>query len=240
LAAWFISDLHLTPTREDVVGAFALFMHEVPQPGDALYVLGDLFDAWVGDDDVADPFNARIVERFAACGKRGVAQFLITGNRDFLLGPRFCEAAQMRLLNEPVTIDIHGMRTVMLHGDTLCTGDTAYQAWRTQARSDAWQREFLAKPLDERRAFAVQARAKSEAEKATKPEAIMDAERDAITALFDSSGAARMIHGHTHRPARHDYVLFGRQAKRWVLPAWDEHAGALRVDERGGELIYFD
>jgi UDP-2,3-diacylglucosamine hydrolase len=240
MAAYFISDLHLSPDREDVGGALQLFLREVPQAGDALYILGDLFDYWAGDDDAADPFNGRVLDAIAAVGTRGVAVYFMHGNRDFLAGAGFAERARLQLLPDPTLLDLHGMRTVLLHGDTLCTDDTGYQAFRRQVRAPTWQQAFLAKPLAERRAQILALRQQSETEKAVKPAQIMDVNEDAVRQALTDTGALRMIHGHTHRPARHDYVMHGLPRKRWVLPAWDQHAGYLRVDARGGELIYID
>ena len=240
MAALFISDLHLGPDRLDVAGAFQLFLHEIPRPGDTLYILGDLFDYWAGDDDGADVFNTRMLGAIAACSARGVGSYFIHGNRDFLAGAGFAEQARLNLLPDPYVFDLHGARTVLLHGDTLCTDDLEYQQFRRMVRAPGWQSAFLARPLAARRADILAMRQKSETEKAVKPAQIMDVNEDAVRQSLASTGATRMIHGHTHRPARHDYVMDGSARQRWVLPAWDQHAGYLRVDERGTELIYID
>ena len=240
MTALFISDLHLTPDRPAVTQALRRFLRLVPDRGDSLYVLGDLFEYWAGDDDLDAPEHRLVVDALAACATRGIALYWIAGNRDFLVGNAFTTAARMTPLIEPFAFDLQGERTLLLHGDTLCTDDRAYQAFRSEVRSVRWQREFLARPLAERRAEIEALRAKSEREKTTKAAAIMDVNAGAVSRAFADSGAVRMIHGHTHRPARHDYVLFGHPACRWVLPAWDDTPGYLRVDADGAALIDFN
>lgn len=240
MTALFISDLHLAPARPVVTAALRHFLATVPMAGDALYVLGDLFDYWAGDDDIEAPLHREVVRAFAATAAASVAVYWIPGNRDFLAGDALAEAARFNTLPDPYTFDLHGMRTVLLHGDTLCSDDRAYQAFRAEVRSCRWREQFLARPLDARRIEIEALRARSEREKSLKPAALMDVNRDAVAQLFGQTGAIRMIHGHTHRPGRHDYVMFGRQTERWVLPVWDDQPGYLRVDEGGGALINLD
>jgi UDP-2,3-diacylglucosamine hydrolase len=239
MTAFVISDLHLTPARVQPLRVFERFLDTLPAPGDSLYVLGDLFEYWAGDDDLDAPFNRHVVDRLAACASRGTALYWIPGNRDFLASEAFAEAARVLPLAEPFTFDLHGVRTSMLHGDTLCTDDRTYQAFRVEARSERWRREFLARPLTARRADIETMRERSEREKATKSAAIMDVNDAAVARLFTDSGASRLIHGHTHRPGRHDYVMLGRQVTRWVLPAWEDGPGGLRIDGHGAALIDF-
>ncbi len=240
MAAYFISDLHLTPARSAVNQLFVDFTARVPESGDTLYVLGDLFDYWAGDDDLDTPLGRSAAAALAAVATRGVGLYFLPGNRDFLIGAAFCEAARLTLLADNTAFDLHGARTVLLHGDTLCTDDRAYQQFRATVRSREWRDAFLARPAPERRSEIEALRAKSETEKAAKPDAIMDVNAVAVQTLFRESNAARMIHGHTHRPAAHDYLMFGRAGVRWVLPAWDQRAGYLRVDERGDVLTYLE
>jgi len=240
MTALFISDLHLTPARADITGAFELFLHEIPRPGDTLYVLGDLFEYWAGDDDVSAPFNARVCDALAKTAAGGVGLFFMHGNRDFLAGEGFADRARVSLLPDPYVFDLHGMRTVLMHGDTLCTDDTEYQKFRAVVRDAAWRNAFLARPLAARHAEIERLREKSETEKAGKSLEIMDVNEDAVRKVLLETGATRMIHGHTHRPGRHDYVMGGSARKRWVLPAWDQHAGYLRADSGGGALIQID
>lgn len=240
MAALFISDLHLSPRREDVTGALQLFLHEIPKSGDALYVLGDLFDYWLGDDDSGSLFNQRVTAAFAANAGRGVAQYFIHGNRDVLIRDAFAERARFTLLPDPYVFSLYGVPTVLMHGDTLCTDDRDYQAFRSAIHAPGWIDAFLARPLEERKAEIVRLRQMSEGEKAVKAENIMDVNEDAVRKVLTDTAAMRMVHGHTHRPACHDYVMHGQQKKRWVLPAWDQHAGYLRINEQGAELIYID
>ena len=240
MAAYFISDLHLTPDRDAPNQAFLAFTATVPGSGDALYVLGDLFEYWAGDDDLDTPLHRQVAAAFAAAAGRGTALYFIPGNRDFLIGSVFCDAARMTMLTDNVAFDLHGAHTVLLHGDTLCTDDRAYQQFRTTVRSREWRDTFLARPLPERRAEIEKLRGMSEAEKITKPASIMDVNPDAVKNLFRESAATRMVHGHTHRPARHDYLMFGSACVRWVLPAWDQRAGYLRVGAREEQLVYLN
>ena len=236
MTAFFISDLHLTPDCVTPWSRLEQFLTDQPAPGDSLYVLGDLFEYWAGDDDIDAPLNRQVVDNLARCAARGVALYWMAGNRDFLAGPTFTESARMTPLTDPVVFDLHGERTVLLHGDTLCTDDRAYQAFRVEARSERWKTEFLGRPLAERKSEIEHLRAMSEHEKASKAPEIMDVNEDAVARLFGASGAARMIHGHTHRPACHEYLMLGRQRRRFVLPAWDCKPGYLRIDANGARL----
>ncbi|MBL8376663.1 MAG: UDP-2,3-diacylglucosamine diphosphatase [Burkholderiales bacterium] len=238
MRALFISDLHLSRERPDTVRRFEQFMARVPAPGDALYVLGDLFDYWAGDDDLEAPLHRRVTDACVAAHARGVTLNWMVGNRDFLAGSKFAERCRMTSLSDPHKFDLFGRATLLLHGDTLCTGDLAYQAFRRQVRSPEWQSAFLARPLADRLDEIEALRARSESEKSVKPAAIMDVEPTAVDALFHATGAERMIHGHTHRPARHDGNLGTRAVVRWVLPEWDQRPGYLRVDATATELEY--
>ncbi len=238
MAAYFISDLHLTQERSATNEAFFAFTANLPASGDALYVLGDLFEYWAGDDDLGAPLHRGVATAFASAAARGIGLYFLHGNRDFLVGRAFADAARLSMLVDNVTFDLHGAHTILLHGDTLCSDDRAYQQFRAKVRGREWRDVFLARPLAERKAEIEKLRSMSETEKATKAPAIMDVSQKAVKALFEQSGAARMVHGHTHRPARHDYLMFGRNCVRWVLPAWDQRAGYLRVDEHGDQLIY--
>jgi len=185
-----------------------------------LTILGDLFDYWAGDDDLADPFNARIAAALRELSARGVRVELMTGNRDFLIGPDFAAAAGLALLPDPCMREVGGERTLLTHGDTLCTDDAAYQRFRTQVRAPAWIATFLSRPLAERKREIEALRARSEAEKKIKPMPIMDANADAIAAACAAHGVGALIHGHTHRQGRHEHLVAGRACTRWVLGDW--------------------
>ncbi|NWG86330.1 MAG: UDP-2,3-diacylglucosamine diphosphatase [Hydrogenophilaceae bacterium] len=233
----FISDLHLSPGLPGAVALFRRFLSEIAPQAEALYILGDFFEAWIGDDDLALPFHADIAAALRQLSERGVRLYLMHGNRDFLLGERFCQASGASLLSDPQLIDLYGSPTLLAHGDQFCTDDLAYQAFRQQVRNPAWQAGFLAKPLAERREMARQLRAQSELEKAAKEMAIMDVNLDALAATLRKYGYPRLIHGHTHRPAHHLHEIDGHACERWVLPDWYEGGGYLRCSRQGCEAV---
>jgi len=163
--------------------------------------------------------------------------YLMHGNRDFLMADAFCRAAGATLLEDPTVVDLFGTRALLMHGDTLCTDDVAYQVWRKTCRSEGWQKPFLAEPLEARRARMLELRAKSEADKRTKPPVIMDVNEEAVREELRRHGCTRMIHGHTHRPAHHVLDVDGRACERWVLHAWYTGGGYLEMDEAGAKLV---
>ncbi len=199
---------------------------------DALYIRGDLFEAWVGDDCLTLAFFPQIAAALRASAAR-TPTFFMHGNRDFLVGERFAREAGVTLLEDPTEIDLYGTPAILMHGDTLCTDDRDYQAFRAQVRDPAWQRTTLARPLDERLRLAESLRAQSDRAKAGKPMEIMDVTPAAVEAPFARSGRALMIHGHTHRPARHVHRAGGRDCVRWVLPDWYGTGGYLKATPSG-------
>lgn len=203
---------------------------------DALYILGDLFESWVGDDGLALPLPARVAPRLRSTAGR-TPTFFMHGNRDFMIARGFAENTGIGLLEDPTVIDLYGRRTVLMHGDTLCTDDVAYQAFRKQVRDPRWQHAALAKPLEERVAIARHMRSQSEGAKQDKAMAIMDVNAAAVVAAFESSGAEQMIHGHTHRPARHVHPVGGRECIRWVLPDWYEGGGYIEATPDGVRAV---
>ncbi len=233
---YFISDLHLCTERPETTAAFLQFMRTTARTAGALYVLGDLFEYWIGDDQLDhDPLARDVAAAFADNATAGVTQYFMHGNRDFLIGERFAREARMTLLSDPTVIVLGGERVLLMHGDTLCTDDAAYQAFRKQVREPAWQREFRAKTYAEREAIALSLRSKSNIEKSMKAEAIMDVSADAVENAFSRNGCAVMIHGHTHRPAIHHH---GKQARwtRHVLPDWPAEEPALCGSDSTTEL----
>lgn len=233
----FISDLHLSPERPQEVELFFRFLHrQVPGAG-ALYVLGDLFEYWIGDDALADDALGReTVAGLRAVADGGTRVFIMQGNRDFLIGKAFCKAAGAMLLADPALEDIAGMPTLLLHGDTLCTDDVDYQAWRKTARSDKWQREFLSRTVAGRRGAMLALRAQSAQAISAKPAGIMDVNGDAVIDAFRRHGVRTMIHGHTHRPGRHEHRVDNGTRERWVLPDWYAGGGFLVADATGMRL----
>lgn len=228
MATLFVADLHLARERPAVTERFLTFLAERAGDADRLYILGDLFEAWVGDDCVPEEYEP-VLEALRACTDAGLEVYLQHGNRDFLLGEGFAARTGVRLLPEPAAIDLYGTPTLLLHGDTLCTDDRPYQAMRAKFRDPAWIAAFLNQPPEERLAFARELRATSEAATADKDAALMDVNADAVAAAARGHGADRIIHGHTHRPGRHVQHVDGRDVERLVLGAWDEAAGDLLV-----------
>lgn len=231
--ALFISDLHLTPERPHAIALFRRFTHEIASQASALYILGDFFESWVGDDDLNLPFHAGISELLKTLAETGVTIFFLPGNRDFLAGTDFAHSAGLTLLPDPTRLELFGTSTLLTHGDSLCTDDTAYQAFRRQVRDPAWQNAFLALPLRQRHAMARSLRERSEQAKADKKPQIMDVNLDEVYRVISAFEVTRIIHGHTHRPARHEHRVDGKACERWVLPDWYETGGYLRCDEFG-------
>ena len=228
----FISDLHLDPSRPAIVAQFERFLAEVAPRADALYILGDLFEYWVGDDGLSLPFPRRIAGRIHAVAEAIPVSFM-HGNRDFLAAERFARETGAELIADPTVIDLHGTRTLLLHGDTLCTDDLRYQAFRTQVRDPAWQKATLALPIEERLVLANRMRMESEGAKQATEMEIMDVSPEAVARAFGESGCDLMIHGHTHRPGRHVHRVDGRERVRWVLQDWYARGGYLEASGSG-------
>ncbi len=190
-----------------------------------LTILGDLFDYWAGDDDLAEPFNASIVTALHDLSDSGVQVEFMAGNRDFLIGDDFAAATGLTLLPDPCVRAIGGVKTLLTHGDALCTDDADYQRFRTQVRDSAWRAAFLARSLADRKREIEALRARSEAEKKIKPLAIMDVNPAAVAATLGQHGAQAMIHGHTHRQGRHEHLVAGKPCPRWVLGDWHADRG---------------
>lgn len=232
----FISDLHLDASRPAITDLFLEFLRGEAMAAEALYILGDLFEAWVGDDDDS-PLAARVATALRAVSDAGVPVYFIRGNRDFLLGEDYARRAGMRILPDPAVIDLYGEPVLLMHGDLLCSDDTAYQAFRAQTRNLAWQQQFLAQPLAARLAFAQQARAASQAHQSgmiqndrAQFETVTDVTPATVEETLRHYGIDRLIHGHTHRPALHAMTIGDRACQRIVLGDWYEQGSVLRVD----------
>jgi UDP-2,3-diacylglucosamine hydrolase len=232
-----ISDLHLAAERPQITAQFLRFARDTAPAAEALYILGDLFEYWVGDDDLEDPLNGTVSAVLSALAAAGTRVFLMRGNRDVLLGTDFAARCGATLLDDPVLIDLHGKPTLLCHGDALCTDDIDYQRFRAYARDPANQAKFLAQPLAARREQMRGMRAQSEASKQQKTEAIMDVAPAAVEDLLRRHGYPRLIHGHTHRPARHLHAVDGHACERWVLNDWYESGGYLRCDATGCSAV---
>lgn len=236
MATLFISDLHLDPSRPEITRLFGDFIGHEARDAEALYILGDLFEAWVGDDDPSE-LGAFVADRLRGLRAHGVPVSFIRGNRDFLLGGGYARRAGMTLLPDPAVVILHGTPTLLMHGDLLCTDDTAYQQFRARTRRPEWQEDFLSQPLPARMAFAQQAREASRSHQsglrdAGTMETITDVSPTTVAETCARYGIDRIIHGHTHRPAVHE--ADGRS--RIVLGDWYEQGSVLRVDAEGATL----
>jgi len=232
MATLFASDLHLDSVAPWAIDAFVAFLSGPARDAEALYLLGDLFEVWVGDDDLSAD-NQRICTALQELTRRGVRTYAIHGNRDFLLGDDFTRRTGVKLLPDPVLVDLYGVPTLLSHGDVFCTEDISYQQLRSIVRQPAWQRRFLALPLATRRVLANAARAGSKAHTQRTVPTIMDVNPEAVARAFRATGARRLIHGHTHRPGIHACQIDGMQAERVVLAPWYEAASCLSVDAGG-------
>ena len=230
------SDLHLSEATPRTIARFERFVATEAAAHAELVILGDLFEAWIGDDDLGSTIGRRVAAALAAASARGQRVFLMHGNRDVLLGAEFCAAAGAQLLADPVRARIQGVEWLLSHGDAWCVDDHAYQKFRAQVRTPAWQRAFLARTVEDRRAFIGAARAVSEADKRTKSLEIMDVAPSAVEAALRAAHGMHILHGHTHRPGVHHGHLEGVAVERWVLPDWDFEAK--KADVRGGYVTF--
>ncbi len=225
----FISDLHLSPRSPGATALFLAFLAGRARQADELYILGDLFEAWIGDDDSGEPYNASIVTALHAASDSGLRISLLHGNRDFLLGAGFADAAGVRLIADPYILSTAEWQFVLAHGDALCLDDAAYMAFRAQVRDPQWQAALLAKPLSERRAIAAHMREVSESSQRDKANPYTDLQPAATEDFLRAHGYATFIHGHTHQPATHDHIVDGIHVERWVLADWHEERGECLV-----------
>jgi UDP-2,3-diacylglucosamine hydrolase len=232
-SALFISDLHLAPERPEATAALLRFLQTTAVSADRLFVLGDLFEYWIGDEGLAMPMASQVADAFRTVSGSGTQVYFMHGNRDFLLGERFASAAGMTLLPDPTVIDLHGTRTLLMHGDTLCTDDVEYLKFRAMVRDPQWQAAFLSKPVEERIRMAQSVRGESEQAKQGKAMAIMDVAQPAVEQVLRAHGYPRLIHGHTHRPARHTHRVDGHVCERIVLADWYESGSYLACDADG-------
>lgn len=230
--ALFVSDVHLKASLPQTTQAFLDFLRNQAIEAKQLYLLGDLFEYWAGDDDIASLYNRQIITALRDASDAGVKIFWIAGNRDFLIGAEFATATGATLLSDPSVVTIAGQRIALAHGDAQCTDDSDYMAFREKVRQREWQRNFLAMPLAQRKAIIEGLRNDSREAQRAKSYAIMDVNERAIMSLFDATATSILIHGHTHRPARHELEWRGASRTRYVLPDWDCDANP----PRGGWL----
>lgn len=235
MSTLFVSDVHLSAGRPEIVDAFESFLHHQARRADAVYILGDLFDEWLGDDDDRLP-HPRITEALAALSLSGVPVGIMHGNHDFLLGPAFEKASRCRLIQDPSVIEVNGTRVLLMHGDILCTLDIDYQKFRKTVRDPDVQREFLQLPLEDRVARATELRGQSRKAMRLKPKDIMDVTPEAVVDAMREHKVRHFIHGHTHRPAVHELDVAGESAVRIVLGDWYEQDSVLIWTDQGYRL----
>lgn len=238
MATLLIADLHLDPSRPAMLDAFERLLAGPARDAEALYILGDLFEAWIGDD-ADDALADRVADAIRGVTAHGVPVAFQHGNRDFLLGEAYAARCAMRLLRESAVESIAGVPTLLMHGDSLCVDDLPYQAFRRQVRDPTWQRQFLARPLAERRAFAAAARSESARHTAGAAPVLMDVQPAAVRAAMQAAGVARLVHGHTHRPALHAFEIDGQPASRLVLPDWYVDPAGVWIDAKGVRFASF-
>ncbi len=232
----FISDIHLGSEHPEISERFTSFLATIsPDEVTALYILGDLFEAWIGDDG-AQPEHVAAIAALRALTAKGLPVSVMHGNRDFLLGAQFAAETGCQLLADPVVIDLGGRPTLLSHGDLLCTDDVDYQSFRQMVRAPQWQQQFLAATVEQRLAIARQYRGESQSRGKQKSMAIMDVNQTAVEQMMREHGVDRLIHGHTHRPAVHEFQLDGQAAERIVLGDWYQQDSVLICDADGCRL----
>ncbi|MDG1303933.1 MAG: UDP-2,3-diacylglucosamine diphosphatase [Pseudomonadales bacterium] len=237
MSTLFISDLHLDQHRTDLMTAFVNFLNDHAMHAENLFILGDFFEVWLGDDFIP-PFLQPAIDALAALP---IKKYLMHGNRDFLLGEEFCKLTGMTLLNDPTVIDLYGRPCLLMHGDSLCTKDVAYMEARKMLRDPGFQADFLTKTVEERIAFASSAREQSKAHTGEMSTDIMDVTLSEVESAMSNAGVNLMIHGHTHRPATHALMVNEKQATRIVLGDWDTSGWYITAGPGGGspELVSF-
>ena len=235
----FISDLHLSADHADSMAAFKRFIYEHAPHAERLYILGDLFEYWAGDDDIADPFHTEVIALLSGLSAHDTELYILHGNRDLLMGEALATACHAKLIAEPTLIDLYGTPTILSHGDTLCTDDVEYQAFRKQVHDPNFQQGFLAQSLAARKAYILSLRERSNSEKQHKSIEIMDVNLDAVANMLRAYHYPRLIHGHTHRLARHEHIVDDKTCIRWVLGDWGKEGNALRCDETDCRMMHF-
>lgn len=236
MATLFISDLHIDASHPEITEQFIEFLRKEACGAEALYILGDLFESWVGDD-AADAGQSAAISAIGQLTAGGVPCFVMHGNRDFLLGKRFCSQSGAQLLPDPLIVTLYGEPVLVMHGDALCTDDRAYQRLRATVRDADWQRQFLALSVAARRALAGAARVGSQAHTASMEHAITDVSAESVASALRAAATATLLHGHTHRPAIHALEVDGRPCTRIVLGDWYGQGSVLRWDASGPELV---
>lgn len=231
----FISDLHLSGERENITELFIDFLDQRASKADALYILGDLFEVWPGDDMIQPDYKDSIIA-MKQLADSGIPLFIMQGNRDFLMAEQFADVSGATLIEDPTVIDLYGTPTLLMHGDTLCTDDVEYQKFRAMVRDPRWKADFISKPNEERLAMTTKYRKISKKETAKKTMNIMDVNQQAVEAEMLDKNIHQLIHGHTHRPAIHKFSINNQEMKRIVLGDWFEQGSVLICDETSCQL----
>ena len=236
MATYFISDLHLERIESPITNIFTAFLDDLNQ-NDSLYILGDLFESWIGDDNVSE-LSQYISDRLLMLSERDISVAIMHGNRDFLIGEDFCKASSIELINDPRIIEIDTKKVMLTHGDELCTDDKEYQAFRSVVRNPLWQKDFLNFPISKREKIAGEAKDASKDSKENKAMEIMDVNTDAVLRAFNDHDIEIMIHGHTHRPNIHKVSNEGKNLTRYVLGDWSKNSAIiLKWNEAEVELM---
>lgn len=235
MSTLFISDLHLSGERENITALFIQFLEQRASKADALYILGDLFEVWPGDDMIQPDYQSSI-SKMKQLADNGLPLYIMQGNRDFLMAEKFAEVSGATLIEDPTIIDLYGTPTLLMHGDTLCTDDIDYQKFRTMVRDPRWKENFFAMPNDERLAMTTKYRKVSKKETAKKAMDIMDVNQHTVEEVMLKENINQLIHGHTHRPAVHDFTINNQPKKRIVLGDWFEQGSVLACNESGCQL----
>lgn len=234
----FISDLHLSGERKNITELFIKFLDQRASNADALYILGDLFEVWMGDDFI-DPGYQQSISKIKQLSESGLPIYVMHGNRDFLMTDQFSNLSGATLIDEPTIIDLYGTPTLLMHGDTLCIDDTEYQKFRAMVRNPQFISDFLSKSIEERLAIATKFREASKTETASKAMDIMDVNQQAVETVMQEQNINQLIHGHTHRPAIHDFTVNSKAMKRIVLGDWYTQGSVLICNEEGCQLEPF-
>ena len=238
MSTLFISDLHLSAERENITELFIKFLDQRASQADALYILGDLFEVWPGDDMIQPDYESSIT-RMKQLADNGLPLFVMQGNRDFLMAEKFAEVSGATLIEDPTTINLYGTPTLLMHGDTLCTDDVDYQKFRTMVRNPSWKEQFFSLDKEERLAMTTKYRNVSKLETAKKSMDIMDVNQEQVEACMSEHNVNQLIHGHTHRPAIHNFTLKDKAMKRIVLGDWYTNGSVLVCDKSGCQLESF-
>ena len=235
MSTLFISDLHLSGERENITKLFIKFLDQRASKADALYILGDLYEVWPGDDMIQPDYLSSI-SKLKQLADNGLPLYVMQGNRDFLMAEKFAEVSGANLIEDPTIIDLYGTPTLLMHGDTLCTDDVDYQKFRAMVRDPGWKEKFFSLPNDERLAMTSKYRKVSKVETAKKSMDIMDVNQQAVETVMQEHNIKQLIHGHTHRPAIHDFSVNNEKMKRIVLGDWFEQGSVLVCNENGCQL----